>query len=70
MKIKSTKKAFETKLLSQFNNLSKRIYKEEGIGGCQFNPTYTTCHLYYDGDKHVATWVKGSGVIFEDQKAA
>lgn len=59
-KMKISKRDFEMKINTKFKNLSCCRYSENGIDK-HGNPKITNMTLYYDNDKHVATWCNGMG---------
>lgn len=63
-----TKSKFET-MLYKLNNeeaLGYRKHTEMNYDDCG-NQTAIICHLYYNDNGHIGTWVKGEGTIFGDR---
>jgi hypothetical protein len=72
-KKKITKRAFETKMITDFGHdaLSKEIIKEtDWDKGEPDFPVYITVNCYYIQGVHVGSWCKGQGWVFDHAYSA
>ena len=62
---KISKKLFENYLRKTFDNLSFDVAYERQPNYTSGELSYVKITLYYENDKHIASWSRGSGVVFE-----